>query len=180
MTADINDLVKLCVQGDNHARRSFYDIFSENIMGACKRYLPHADDANDVFQEAFIHIFQQLHKWDHTKGNIEGWLYRVATNVALKALSKKKRDGWDEIAVHNEPVDISSVVDELALEDLVDMIQQLPDGQRTVFNMYLIEGYSHQEISVKLNISESGSKSQLSRAKETIRNLYTQYHSIES
>lgn len=149
-------------------------------MGACKRYLPHADDANDVFQEAFIHIFQQLHKWDHTKGNIEGWLYRVATNVALKALSKKKRDGWDEIAVHNEPVDISSVVDELALEDLVDMIQQLPDGQRTVFNMYLIEGYSHQEISVKLNISESGSKSQLSRAKETIRNLYTQYHSIES
>lgn len=179
MTTDIQDLVQQCIHGDNHARRLFYDRFAENIMGACRRYMAQSDDINDVFQEAFIHIFQQLHKWDHTKGNIEGWLYRVATNVALKALNKKNRDGWDEIAVSNEPVDISSAIDELALEDLIKIIQQLPDGQRTVFNMYLIEGYSHKEISVKLNISENGSKSQLSRAKETIRKIYNEYHQTE-
>ncbi len=164
-------LIKGCVRRDRIAQKYFYDTFSPKMYPLCCRYVKDPDDAEDVLVTAFTHILDRIGQY-RGDGSLEGWIKRTVINEALSFLRKKKNMfmtmAIDEVGV--EPASHHDH-DPLAAEDLLRMIGELPPGYRTVFNMYAIDGYSHQEIAAQMNISENTSKSQLSRARVYLQKL---------
>lgn len=137
-------------------------------MGICSRYCSSRDHAQDVLQEAFISIFTGIDKYKGT-GSFEGWMTRIVINTAI-TMNKK----WDYRKVTGELEDLELAapdlhpVEKLSHQELLQLVQQLPVGYRTVFNLFVIDGYSHDEIAETLKISTGTSKSQLSRAKDQL------------
>jgi len=169
-------LVKECVSGSDKAHREFFNRFSPVMMGVALRYVKDVALAEDVLQEGFIKVFNNLHRFEH-KGSLEGWVRRIIVNTALDHIRKYKKE-QSNIELDNsffEVVQKSEVESELQAEVLLNIVRELPDGYRVVFNMYAIEGYSHKEIAEQLEISESTSKSQYSRAKALLRKLLEKY-----
>lgn len=162
--------IALCVEGNRIAQKEMYDSYRINMFVLCQRYFRDMEDAKDVLQEGFIKVFRDLHQYDHTKGHVAGWVKKVFINTCLEKLRKKKID-FQNVDDHFDliPHD-AGIVSNLNLKDLTKMIQMLPTGYRTVFNLYVIEGFSHHEIGEKLKISENTSKTQLMKAKNMLRN----------
>lgn len=160
-------------RGDNQSFQQIYDAISGKMYALCLRYAGNADDANDWFQEGFIKLYRNLGTF-RGEGSFEGWAKRVFVNTCIDCL--KNRFPLSRV-INNDDIDITSNdlpgYDKLANEDLMKLIQQLPDGYRTVVNLYFVEGYSHKEISKMLNISEEGSRSQLFRARTVLQKLLT-------
>ncbi len=157
-------LVVGCKQGDRKAQEALYKQLSAKMMGVCMRYAPNKADAEDVLQMGFVKMFQKIHDFNQ-QGSFEGWVRRIMVNTAIELYRKKVRSFH---LVDLEDVDEGveeSALSQLAVQDLMQLVQNLPDGYRLVFNLYAIEGYSHKEIAEQLGISEGGSKSQLSRAR---------------
>ena len=127
-------------------------------------------DARDVLQDAFLIIFKNFHQFDQSKGQLEPWLKRVTINVALQH-NRSKKIYPIEISEENQNiphVDTLSI-DKMSTDELIELIARLPTKYRTVFNMYVIDGYSHKEISTALDINEASSRSNLSRAKSILK-----------
>ncbi len=142
-------------------------------------YVRHREDAQDVLQDGFIQIFKKLELYDPAKGKFETWARKVMVNMCLQHLRKHKK--WKGIVDLNEAIlsvkasyEISGIAS-MDLQDLYDVIYKLPDGYRLVFNLYVVEGYSHKEIASMLEISENTSKSQLSKAKSKLRKMVNHY-----
>tara|TARA_B100000508_G_scaffold141092_1_gene146442 strand:+ start:108270 stop:108806 length:537 start_codon:yes stop_codon:yes gene_type:complete len=165
-------LVKECVSGNAKAQRLLFDRFSAKMLGVAIRYIKDKERAEDVLQDAFIKVFKNLKKFKHD-GSLEGWIRRIVVNTALDQLRKnKKRQGDLELDDSFIEITTNSFTEEqLQAESLMKIVQSLPDGYRTVFNLFAIEGYSHKEIAEKLNITENTSKSQYSRAKSALREI---------
>lgn len=165
-------LVKECIQKNALAQKTLYDKFSRKMMGVCVRYCEDRDEAEDVLQNAFITIFSHLDSYKGT-GSLEGWIRRIVVNTALTNIrrNKKLKQNIDIEDVSFMLPDSGTSNDHLEVKDLLKIIQSLPLGFRTVFNLYAIEGYSHKEIGELLNISEGTSKSQYSRAKAHLQKL---------
>ena len=127
--------------------------------------------AEDIMQEGFIRIFRYLDKFNN-KGSFEGWMRRIMVNTAInyykKNLSSAKEAEYHDY-MSNQSFD-ADAISAMSHEEVLLLVQDLPDGYRTVFNLYIIEGYSHKDISEKLGISENTSKSQLSRARASLKN----------
>lgn len=176
---DENALLAACLVGDPNAQRIFFDQFSSTMMGIALRYMKDEQLANDVLQETFIKAFENIHKFKNV-GSLEGWLKKITVNTALDHLRKEKKFQFTSeiIDSSNELSYGENAVTKLQADDLMRIIQSLPDGYRTVFNLYAIEGYSHKEIAEILEITESTSKSQYSRAKSLLRNILEK-HGIE-
>lgn len=163
-------LVKKCVSGDAKAQREFFDRFSPTMLGVALRYMKDLARAEDVLQEGFIKVFNNLHRYE-SKGSLEGWVRRIVVNTALDQIRKYKKEQTN-LELDNSTFEIvqkSEVESQLQAEVLLQLVQQLPEGYRIVFNMFAIEGYSHKEIAEHLNITESTSKSQYSRARALLR-----------
>jgi RNA polymerase sigma-70 factor (ECF subfamily) len=165
-------LIKECVSGNATAQRKFYDLFAKKMMGVCMRYTNNYDEAQDILQDGFIKVFNKLPKFV-SKGSLEGWVRRVVVNTALDHYRKNKKRLAD---VNVESIDFKLesndyIIESINAEDLLRIIQTIPHGYRVVFNLFAIEGYSHKEIAEKLEITESTSKSQYSRAKKMLRKL---------
>lgn len=143
------------------------------MMGVCLRYTKDAEEAQDVLQIGFVKVFEKLHLFNN-EGSLEGWIRKVLVNCALDQIRKNKKfdDNVDlskvdfQMASENE-----NVLEHLSANDLLKIIQAMPTGFRTVFNLYAIEGYSHQEIADQLNISINTSKSQYSRARVYLQKI---------
>ena len=165
-------LVKECVSGNANAQRLLFDRYSAKMLGVAIRYIKDKERAEDVLQDAFIKVFKNLKKFKHD-GSLEGWIRRIVVNTALDQLRKnKKRQGDVELDDSFLELTTNNFTEErLQAESLMKIVQQLPDGYRTVFNLFAIEGYSHKEIAKKLNITENTSKSQYSRAKSVLREI---------
>jgi len=165
-------LIKECASGNVLAQKTFYEKFAGKMMGVCLRYARNSDEAEDVLQDAFIKIFNKIPEYVK-KGSLEGWVRRIVVNTALDSYRKNKK--------HQKDVEAGSVdylleqknyiVEELNAQDLLVIINNLPEGYRMVFNLFAIEGYSHKEIAERLGITESTSKSQYSRAKKVLRDI---------
>lgn len=163
---DDQRLVKACIRNERTAQRQLYELYAGKFYAIALRYMKTEEDAADVMQDAFVKVFNYMNTF-RFDCPLEAWARRILINTALKALQKRKRIGYqldtddmaDELSV--EPKDISN----LALEQLMELIYELPEGCQTVFNLYAIEGYKHHEIATLLDISEGTSKSQYSRAK---------------
>lgn len=137
-------------------------------MVVCKRYAGSKQEAEDFLQEAFIRIYDKLNTYQFS-GSLEGWIRRVVVHTALNKIRSRKR--YDDLSEDLPVVDDATVdaVSDLAEKDLMMMVAALPDGYRTVFNMYAIDGYDHAEIADALGISEGTSRSQLAKARASLR-----------
>ncbi len=170
-------LVQKCVSGNGEAQRELFNRFSPLMLGVAMRYIKDKERAEDVLQDGFIKVYKNLHRFEH-KGSLEGWIRRIIVNTALDQLRKNKKS-QNNLQLDDSNFEIvqkSDAIGRLEAEVLMEIIQELPDGYRIVFNMFAIEGYSHKEIAEALKISESTSKSQYSRAKSVLRKTLKKYN----
>lgn len=152
-------------------QEALYNRFSPRMYAVCLRYAGNEDEAEDILQEGFIKIFKKLDSF-RSEGSFEGWIRRIFVNTAIEHFRRKKYmqsvSEKEENTIEGNDV---SVLDKMAAKDIMALIKQLSPGYRTVFNMYVVEGYTHKEIADMLGISEGTSKSQLSRAKVILQDL---------
>lgn len=165
----VNELIEDCKAGKRTAQQKLYDILAGKMFAVCLRYAKDRMTAEDILQMSFVKVFGKIWEFQND-GTLEGWVRRIVVNTAIEAYRKTVRqtDILAGEAVMENVVD-ESVFDQLQMADLLDLINSLPDGYRIVFNMYVIEGYSHKEIAAILGITEGGSKSQLSRARRLLQ-----------
>lgn len=166
---NLDKTIQQAKKGQRAAQRALYEQYKVALFGICLRYARDQSEANDILQEGFIKIFRDLKQFK--EGSLLAWMRKVMVNAALQYLRKWKKD-WQ----HLNSGDFTEVLEaaeqtfaQLGLEELTLLIQRLPDGYRMVFNLYVIEGYSHKEISTLLGVSVSTSKSQLHKAKAALR-----------
>lgn len=168
-------LIKDCLSGNKQAQYELYQRFSGVLFGICLRYVRNRAEAEDLLQEAFIKIFSRLHSFGF-KGSFEGWLKRLVVNLAINF----RRDNLKQLFVstradlpepeNDEETDTAEMIS-LPQQKLLQMIQSLPDGYRLVFNLYVFENLSHQQIAGMLEISENTSKTQLMKARKKLKNM---------
>lgn len=175
-----SEIIKACIKGDRKAQKHLYQLFADKMFGVCLRYADDADEAKDILQDGFIKVFLNLKQFNH-KGSFEGWVRRIMVNTALE----KFRDKSYLFAVNMEQgyeskdSEYDHILSELAVQDLLKLIQELSPQYRMVFNLYAIEGYSHKEICEMLNIKEGTSKSNLSRAREILKEKVKKYYGVK-
>jgi RNA polymerase sigma factor (sigma-70 family) len=163
-------LIRACQKGDAIAQREIYNKYSGKMMGVCMRYVNSRFEAEDILISGFMRIFDKIGQYKH-EGSFEGWIRRVMVNEALGYIRKNKSIYLEieiEKADYHKETNTEAYTG-LEAEDLLKLVQQLPHGYKTVFNLYAIEGYSHKEIADMLQISENTSKSQLSRARALLQ-----------
>ncbi|WP_281336814.1 RNA polymerase sigma factor [Flavobacterium eburneipallidum] len=173
----LEKLISECQKNQPKAQEQLYRLFEKKFFGLCLKYSSSYADAQDNFQEGFLIIFRKINQYNG-KGSFEGWAKRILINNALQ---KFKGVRFMEIINDNIPdVDVAIDEEEIPLDYLMQIIQELPDQYRIVFSLYVLDGYSHQEISEMLNISTGTTKSNLHRArlilkekieKKTVSNL---------
>jgi RNA polymerase sigma-70 factor (ECF subfamily) len=164
-------MIALCKRGDRAAQKALFDSLSKKMFPLCIRYMGDRDAAEDVLQEGFISLFSKLDSYSG-EGSFEGWARKVFVNTALMTLRRNdvmKQTEDIEIA-RNVTGSETSALQDMSYKELLDVVAELPPGFRTVFNLFLVEGYSHKEISEILGISEATSRSQLQRARVMLQN----------
>ena len=170
-----------CLDNNRQAQHELYQRFAYMMNGVCLRYASNKEEAEDLLQESFVKAFQSLHAYSG-KGALGGWLRKIAINSALEQFRKNKAlKNWGvHVEVDERQIRISDeAIEQLALEDLLLKIQQLPKGFRTVFNLYAVEGFTHKEIGEFLGISAGTSKSQYSRARIMLRTMIQDEKKLE-
>ncbi len=168
----LDKIIKGCLNNDPRAQKALYERFSPVMFAVCLRYVKDTAEAEDVLLRSFMKIFEHIGKY-RSEGSFEGWIRRIVVNESLMYLRANKTLHMT-VDVAQAATVCTVPVDHLEAEDLFEMVQQLPVGYRTVFNLYAIEGYAHAEIANMLHISEGTSKSQLSRAKQLLRTMIEQ------
>ncbi len=174
------DLYLGCLQGTPSVQKEVYERFYPKMLRLCLRYVKETTAAEDVVIIGFMKVFDRIHQFSGT-GSFSGWIRRIMVNECLMYLEKEK-NLYKEIGLEGvlpAPVMVAPT-DGFAVEDLTKLINALPEGYRTVFNLFALEGYSHHEIAEKLNISENTSKSQLSRARNHLQKMITRKPSKEN
>ena len=167
---NLKALVKRCIAGNAKSQKILYDRYAPKMMSLCARYARNDGEAADILQEGFVKVFLKLKNLKEPE-RLESWIRGVMVNTALETIrSQKSRLGF-EVDLHDnhDPGEDESITGELTEEELLRLIQELPEGYRMIFNMYAIEGFNHTEIGKKLNINPGTSKSQYARAKKLLQ-----------
>lgn len=164
------ELVKECLEGKISAQRSFYELFCGKMFAVCLRYCSRREEAEDVLQEGFIKVFQNLQHF-RFEGSLEGWVKRIVVNAALgwlRARNVRFVEGGDTPVpeMNYSP----GILESMSSKEIIQLIQELPVGYRTVFNLHALEGYSHAEIAGILGIKEVTSRSQYLKARKVLQN----------
>jgi len=167
---DTRELINKCIRNDTGAQKELYNRFAPEMLSICHRYASSKDDAEDIFQEGFLKIFENLYRLKN-HDLIEWWMKKIFINEALRLYNSKKRINLveDLSVLRPAPEEEYGISEKLGTDEITKLIQKLPDRMRMVFNMYVIEGFSHSEIAVMLNISEGTSKSNLHDARKTLQ-----------
>lgn len=157
-------------EGDRRAQKAIYDALSGKMYAVCLRFMSDRVAAEDVLQEGFVTLFAKLDSYSG-EGSFEGWARKIFVNTALMSLRKNDvlKDSTDVEAAWDISSEAPSAIQQISYKELERAIAQLPTGFRTVFNMYVVEGYSHAEIAEQLGISEATSRSQLLRARAMLQ-----------
>lgn len=162
-------LIEQCMNGDPTSQKLLFERYGPKMLAVCTRYARHRLEAEDIFQEAFIKVFSKLHQFEK-RGSLEHWIKRIMINTAIKYLKKSsvKNEliGLEELP---ETAIKSDAISQMSEQELLKVINTLPDGYRMVFNMYAIEGMNHKEIADELGIGESTSRSQLVKARKLLQ-----------
>ncbi len=166
-----SDLITGCINGNRKMQYDMYQRYAPKMFGVCLRYAGNTEEAEDILQEGFIKVFKKIESF-RGEGSFEGWIRRIFVNTAIEHFRRKTYlQPITEKEENSIEAKYVSVLDNLAEKDIIKLVQQLSPGYRTVFNMYVVEGYTHKQIADVLGISEGTSKSQLSRAKIILQDL---------
>lgn len=172
------ELIKGCIRQDARSQRLLFDKYAGKMMSVCLRYANDTMEAEDMIQDAFIKVFQYIGQFKF-EGAFEGWIRRIVVNTAIRHLEKKKLHFKDiDENSQNTPKIEAQAYNHLGEDDLLKLINQLPDGYRLVFNLNVIEGYSHEEIAEMLNIQAGTSRSQLVKARKMLQQQILQLQKI--
>ena len=168
---DEQRLITGCKKGETWAQKQVYDLYASAMFSVCVRYVSDRETARDLLQDGFIKIFTKADSYSGT-GSFAGWIRRIFVTTALEYLRQNKAflesASLDELSYLIEDEDVS-ILDKISADDLMTCVSNLPNGYRTVFNLYALEGYSHAEIANLLNISENTSRSQFMRARKILQ-----------
>ncbi len=165
------DLIAACKRKDRKAQKLLYERFSPLMLGVCRRYVKDPMEAEDVLVEGFFKVLTKIDMYN-AEGSFEGWIRRILINECLMHLRKNNQlRHAEEIDPNLHYVEEPTVVDELSAAEILALLDELPPGYRTVFNLYVVEGYKHREIADELGISINTSKSQLILAKQRMEEL---------
>ncbi len=166
----VEDWIEGAKLGETRAQKAIYDALSAKMFAVCMRYMGDRDSAEDVLQDGFVTLFSKLDSYSGV-GSFEGWARRIFVNTALMSLRKKDalKNSEEVDSARHISSDEPTAIEKIGYSDLLKLIAGLPPGFRTVFNMYVIEGYSHKEIADALGISETTSRSQLGRARALLQ-----------
>ncbi|WP_138993068.1 RNA polymerase sigma factor [Larkinella sp. C7] len=167
-------LITALQRADSRAQKALFERYSSKMLAICVRYVSNRYEAEEILMDGFMRVFEKIGQYK-SEGSFEGWIRRIMVNESLMYLRKNKQ--WRaEIALEDvaPEADTTFADQDLMAEDLMNLLEQLPAGYKTVFNLYAIEGYSHAEIAESLGITESTSKSQLHRARALLQRLLTQ------
>ena len=169
----LEQLIQNCKKQDAKAQSQLYKLFSSKLFTVCLKYSRNHAEAQDTLHDAFITIFSKVEQYK-SKGSFEGWLKRLTINTALqKYRSKGVFDIVNEEAIEDVEIEISN--EQVSIEFLLKIIQELPDRYRLVFNLYVLDGFSHKEIAEMLKITLGTSKSNLARARLILKNKIEEY-----
>ena len=165
-------ILKGCLENNAGAQKELYNRYSPKMLSVCYRFAHNREDAEDMLQEGFIKIFSQMHTFGN-RGAFEGWIRRIIVHTCINILKKNKKfnESVDIIHATGAMVREESVPSIVQAKQIVECIRMLPIGYRTVLNLYALEGYSHREIGVMLDIEESTSRSQYTRAKAMLEDI---------
>lgn len=180
-TDELFKLIELCKSEDRNAQKKLYNLYSRKLFALCYRYSK--NEAEDILQISFIKIFKNINKYEGT-GSFEGWIKRITVNTAITEFHKKNvlKHSGDILDYEETSIDENNInaLSQLTAEELLNMINDLPDIYRVTFNLYAIEGYKHHEIAEMLNISEGTSKSHISRARKMLQDKLTHLNTQEN
>ncbi len=169
--SNIEDLIERCRQEDRSAQQALYERYAPMLLGLCRRYITQGDEAEDVMIEGFFKVFKNLDQFDG-RGSFEGWMKRLMINEALMRLRKKKLiqvELNDQTSIPVEDHEFENL--DIDSSEIIPLLDKLPEGYRTVFNLYVMEDFKHREIAELLQISINTSKSQLILAKKKLKQL---------
>ena len=160
------------IKNNAAAQEALYNRFSPRMLGVCYRFAKNREDAEDMLQDGFIKVFTQLHQY-RNEGALEGWIRRIIVHTCINILKKNKKfaDSVDIIHANSVHIKEDMIPSIMQAKQVVECIRLLPVGYRTVLNLYAIEGYNHKEISEMLEIEESTSRSQYTRAKAMLESI---------
>jgi RNA polymerase sigma-70 factor (ECF subfamily) len=169
----LEELIIGCKKNNAKAQAALYKKYSSVLFGICLKYSPNRAEAEDNLQDAFITIFKRVEQFEG-KGSFEGWMKRITVNTALQKYRKKKVfDITDEGQIEDAVVEVEEM--DIPLDFLLQIIQELPDRYRLVFNLYVLDGYSHKDIAAMMGITDGTSKSNLARSRNILKKKVEQY-----
>lgn len=178
MTED--ELIRGCIKGESSCQKEIFHRFASRMLGVCHRYARNSGDAEDILQDAFIKVFDKIYQFKF-EGSFEGWIRRIVVNTALKKYSlrryEKEVSGY-EIKDRDESGMEPSAYAHITEKELLELINGLPDGYRIIFNLYVIEGYQHDEIAGMLGIQSGTSRSQLVKARAMLQKQILQLQKV--
>ncbi|MCH8904575.1 MAG: sigma-70 family RNA polymerase sigma factor [Bacteroidetes bacterium] len=173
-------LVEGCRNNDRKSQEALYRRYSKKMFGVCLRYAKDRSTAEDILQEGFIKVFNGLKKF-RGDGSLEGWVRRIMVNTAIENYRKTIRlhvvSDFEENG-HEEFEE--TILQKMHVDEILKLVQNLPDGFRTVFSLYVIDGYTHKEVAKQLGISEGTSKSQLARARNVLKKRVTELYEVKT
>ena len=175
-------LIEGCLRGESWAQKRIYELHAPAMMSVCQRYVPCRETAQDLLHDGFIKLFSKINSYSGT-GSFNGWMRKIFVTTALDYLRHndvlKNSVELEKVDAQEDVQDIS-VFERLSIEVLFECIANLPDANRTVFNMHAIEGYSHSEIAKELGISESAAKSRYAKARQFLQKIVSLKFEVDS
>ncbi|RDC66207.1 RNA polymerase sigma factor [Adhaeribacter pallidiroseus] len=174
------EIIAGCKKEKPAFQEKLFQLYSRRMMAICVRYTSSRPEAEDIFQEAFIKVFRQLKTYQG--GSLEGWMRRIFVNTAINFYhsNRKYQDQLDYSSIEETLPAEDNVLDAISEQELLVLINLLPAGYKIIFNLYVLEGYSHQEISAMLRIAEATSRSQLTKAKVYLKKILQKYSITKS
>lgn len=171
MSEELDLLIEGCKRGKRDCQERLYKQFARDMYALCLSYTRDEGAAQDILQEGFVKIFNKIGHYDYS-GSFEGWIRRTIINTAIDHLRREKRiSNYIEFSNSEMYAESPSIYQKLNLDQILSYVRKLPDGARTILNLFAIEGYSHKEISEKLSISVGTSKSQYNRARNLLKEM---------
>jgi RNA polymerase sigma factor (sigma-70 family) len=166
---DLENIISQCAAGESKAQEKLYHLFAPKMFGVCLRYAKDYNEAEDNLQDGFVKVFTNIKNFRH-EGSLEGWVRRIMVNVSLEKFRKHRSlFPVEDMGVYESNQFADEILDKITSEELLSLIQQLSPRYRMVFNLYVIEGYNHQQISEEMGINIGTSKSNLARAREVLK-----------
>ncbi|MBS1511122.1 MAG: sigma-70 family RNA polymerase sigma factor [Bacteroidetes bacterium] len=174
------ELIRGCIREEAPCQRELFNRYASRMLGVCHRYARNAADAEDILQDAFIKVFDKIHQFKF-EGSFEGWVRRIMVNTALKKYSLRRYDkevvGY-EVKDKDEEVMEASAYAHITQKEILELVNNLPDGYRLIFNLFVIEGFQHEEIAEMLHIQPGTSRSQLVKARTMLQKQILQLHKV--